>query len=340
MPAGDAPDSTARPDSAARRAAAAQPAAGVRLAAAALPAAGAVSRRTALAGLAALFAGGCGRLAFMAANAPARFGKHRRYADIAYGTHPQQRLDVYVPDRASAEPRPMAVFWHGGRWSFGDKADYRFVGAALTELGMVAVVPNYRHYPEVKMAGFMDDAARAGLWAAAHARDYGSAGRLFLSGHSAGAHMAALLALDPRYFAACGGPRPSIAGVIGLSGPYDFLPLREADVQDMFGPPANYPLSQPIDFVSAGAPPMLLVHGQKDDTVWPKNSRNLASALQACGVAATLKLYPHLTHADTVAALSLPARGRAPTLADIDAFVRQQYLKSYAALAATLGGIA
>ena len=56
-------------------------------------------------------------------------------------------------------------------------------------------------------------------------------------GHSAGAHMAALLTLDSRYFAAAGQPRPHIAGVIGLSGPYDFLPLLEADVQDMFGPP-------------------------------------------------------------------------------------------------------
>ena len=58
-------------------------------------------------------------------------------------------------------------------------------------------------------------------------------------GHSAGAHLAALVTLDPRYFAAVGQPAPPIAGVIGLSGPYDFLPLLEADVQDMFGPPAE-----------------------------------------------------------------------------------------------------
>ncbi len=116
---------------------------------------------------------------------------------------------------------------------------------------------------------------------------------------------------------------PRISGVIGLSGPYDFLPLLEADVQDMFGPPQKYPDSQPINFVHAGAPPMLLVHGLKDETVLPKNSRNFAAALGACGAPATLRLYPKLDHADTVAALSKPARGRAPTLADIAAFVRQ-----------------
>ena len=188
----------------------------------------------------------------------------------------------------------------------------------------MVVIPNYRHYNQVKMPGFMDDAAHAALWAAAHAGDYGAdPNRLYLMGHSAGAHMAALVALDPRYFAATGRSAPPIVGVIGLSGPYDFLPLREADVQDMFGPPQNYPDSQPINFVSAAAPPMLLVHGLKDTTVSPNNSRSLAAALQAHGVPVTLKLYPDLVHADTVAALSLPARRRAPTLADVAAFVQQ-----------------
>ena len=109
---------------------------------------------------------------------------------------------------------------------------------------------------------YMDDAADAGQWAAAHAGEFGAdASRLYLMGHSAGAHLAALVALDLRYFSRAGRPAPAIAGVIGLSGPYDFLPLREADVQDMFGPPQDYPDSQPINFVRAGAPPMLLVHG-------------------------------------------------------------------------------
>jgi acetyl esterase/lipase len=283
-----------------------------------------VSRRAVLAGLAAALTAGCGKLAFMAANVSAALGAYRRHADIAYGTHSRHRLDVYVPDMAPGASRPMVVFWHGGRWSFGDKAKYRFVGAALAELGYVAVLPNYRLYPEVKLAGFMEDAAQAGQWSAAHAALYGAdADRIFLMGHSAGAHLAALVTLDPRYFAADGGAPPRIAGVIGLSGPYDFLPLKEADVQDMFGPPQNYPQSQPINFVRPDAPPMLLIHGSKDEVVAPKNSVNLAAALRALGVPVTLKLYPNLLHADTVAAISLPARRRAPTLADVAAFVRQ-----------------
>lgn len=282
-----------------------------------------MSRRTALAGLSALFLAGCERLGFLAANAPAGFGSYKRHANIAYGPNPQQRLDVYVPERR-AEPRSLVVFWHGGRWRYGDKRDYRFVGAALAQSGYVTVVANYRHYPEVKMAGFIQDAALAALWSAAHAREYGgSRDRLYLAGHSAGAHLAAMVALDPRYFAAAGQAAPHIAGVIGLSGPYDFLPLLEPDVQDMFGPPPLYPESQPINFVRPDAPPMLLVHGLKDETVRPKNSLNLAAALSALGVPVTLKLYPKLGHADTVAALSALLRGRAPTLADIRAFVSQ-----------------
>ena len=295
-----------------------------------------------LSGLSSLVATACSRAAFLAANVPAVFGSYVRHADIPYGAGVQQTLDVYVPETPASNGRPLVVFWHGGRWSFGDKADYRFVGAALAELGFVAVLANYRHYPEVKMPGFMADAASAAQWAAAHGQEFGAdPGRLFLMGHSAGAHLAALLALDARYFAASGQAAPHLAGVIGLSGPYDFLPLLEEDVQDMFGPPPLYPDSQPIHFANAGAPPMLLVHGLMDETVWPKNSRNLASALSAKGVPVTLKLYPKLVHADTVAALSKPARSRAPTLGDIFEFVtRAPSATGQAALAVAGSAIA
>jgi acetyl esterase/lipase len=282
------------------------------------------TRRAIVAGIAAALAAGCGRIEFAAANLPAAFGAYRRHADEAYGTEPRQRLDVYVPDHAVSKSPPLIVFWHGGRWTSGDKSDYRFVGAALAELGFVSMVANYRRYPDVKMAGFMHDTASAAAWAAAHAAEFGaSAERLFLMGHSSGAHMAALAALDRRYFASVGAAAAPIAGFIGLSGPYDFLPLHDADTEDMFGPPSHYAESQPINFVRPDAPPMLLVHGLKDETVRPRNSRNLAAALRAQGVAVELELFPELGHADTVAALSKPARGRAPILDEIRAFVTQ-----------------
>jgi acetyl esterase/lipase len=139
-------------------------------------------------------------------------------------------------------------------------------------------------------------------------------------GHSSGAHLAALVALDRRYLDALGGGAVRIAGVIGLSGPYDFLPLREADVQDMFGPPPRYPESQPIHYVRSDAPPMLLIHGMGDLMVGTHNTRNLAMTLATHGVPVTLRLYD-VGHPGTVAALSLPARWLAPTLEDIAVFV-------------------
>lgn len=290
-----------------------------------------MSRRTVVASLAALVTAACSRAAFLAVNVPAAFGAYRRYGDLSFKAEqipgappdPAHSLDVYVPDEPSQGPRPLVVFWYGGRWTDGDKSDYKFVGAALASVGCVAVLPNYRHYPNVKMAGFMADAAQATQWAAAQAANYGAdPSRLFLMGHSAGAHLAALVSLDTSYFFATGAPPPAIAGVIALSGPLDFLPLTESDTQDMFGPPANYPESQPIHFARAGAPPMLLIHGSADETVLPKNSINLAAALRAKGANVTLKIYPHLKHADTVAAMSLPVRGRAPTLADTTSFIQ------------------
>jgi acetyl esterase/lipase len=264
-------------------------------------------------------------LALAAANLPALFGPYRRRTNLAYGADPRHRLDVYLPDKPAGVPAPLVLFWHGGRWSSGDKAEYRFVGSALAELGYATMIANYRHYPQVKMAGFMDDAARAALWAAEHAADFDAdPSRIYFMGHSAGAHMAALLALDARHFAATERAAPRIAGVIGLSGPYDFLPLREADVQDMFGPPELYPQSQPINFVRRDAPPMLPIHGSKDALVSPWNSRNFAAALEALGVPVTLKLYAEIGHGDTIGALSIPARSRAATLRDIAEFVKSR----------------
>ena len=281
-----------------------------------------MSRRSAIAALASLTTAACSKLAFLAVNVPASFGSYRRHADISYGSNAAHTLDVYVPETAATAPRPLIVFWYGGRWTTGDKNDYRFVGAALAGLGYVVVLPNYRHYPEVKLAGFMEDAARSALWAVDHGGEFGAdPHELFMMGHSAGGHIAALVTLDERYFRALGRAPPSVAGLIGLSGVYDFLPLTDADLQDMFGPPERYLDSQPIHFVRSDAPPTLLFHGLKDVTVAPKNSINLAAALKSQGVPVILNLFDKSNHADTVAALSIPVRGRAPTLADIAAFV-------------------
>lgn len=213
------------------------------------------------------------------------------------------QLDVYTP--TGAANAPVVVFFYGGRWSEGDKSLYAFVGGALAKQGFVAVVPNYRLYPAVKFPAFVQDSAQAVRWARDNAARYGGdANRLFVMGHSAGAYNAAMLATDEQYLKAVGGSRAWLKGMIGLAGPYDFMPFTDADIQDMFGPPERYADTQPINHVDGQNVPMLLMHGEDDESVWPKNTRNLAKKIGEAGGPVEAVYFPKLSHSWIVATLS------------------------------------
>ena len=226
-----------------------------------------------------------------------------RASNLVFDDATGLKTDVYTP--TGAANAPVVVFFFGGRWSEGDKYLYEFVGAALAKQGFVAGVPNYRLYPQVKFPAFVDDAAKATRWAHANAARYGGdPNRLFVMGHSAGAYLAAMLAVDERYLKAVGGSRTWLKGMIGLAGPYDFLPFGEDDLKDMFGPPERYPDSQPINYVDGKNAPMLLMHGEDDESVYPKNTRNLANKIRAAGGPVETVFYPKLSHSWIVATLS------------------------------------
>jgi len=253
---------------------------------------------------------------------------YRLTADRAYGDKPRQRLDVYVP-RDVAGPAPVVVFFYGGRWSDGSKAGYQFAAQALTSKGYVVVVPDYRLYPQVRFPTFVEDGAQAVAWTFANIAEYGGdANKLFIMGHSAGAHIAAMLALDGQYLQAVGLAPKRLRGLIGLAGPYDFLPLESADLKDMFGPPERYPASQPINFVSTCQPPLLLIHGKDDHTVDPANTRNLARASRELGAQAVTHFYPDVGHVGLAASLGYPLRGQSSALADTDAFIQRILARS------------
>jgi acetyl esterase/lipase len=237
--------------------------------------------------------------------------------DLAYADGPRQTLDVYAPrfpGTVAPTPAPVVVFFYGGGWESGSKDMYRFVGAALAARGVMTVIPDYRLYPQVRFPAFMDDAAAAVAWTHDNAvRFGGDPHRLFLMGHSAGGQIVALLALDGRYLRADGlSPRRDLRGVIGLAGPYDFLPLHSATLKAIFGPEAERPRSQPINFVSAQAPPMLLLAGHDDATVDPGNTVRLAARLRAAGGTVESALYPGVGHKTLIAAFSAPLTFLAP----------------------------
>jgi acetyl esterase/lipase len=115
--------------------------------------------------------------------------------------------------------------------------------------------------------------------------------------------------------------RATSPAFIAIAGPHDFLPITEADIAGIFGPPERYPDSQPVNFVDGDEPPFLLLHGSDDDLVRPRNSVSLAERLQAAHEPCELKLYPGIGHIRILAAMDLSYARLAPTLDDVKAFV-------------------
>ena len=258
-------------------------------------------------------------------NALTPAGDYLLTADIAYGPDPRHRLDLYTP--RSAAPTngfPVVVFLYGGAWNRGDRADFQFVGAALASRGILAVLADYRLYPQVRYPDFLDDSARALAWAQREAaRLGGNPGRLFVMGHSAGAYNAAMLALDQRWLKAQGATPSVLAGWIGLAGPYDFYPITNADAQPVFFHP-DYPKdSQPIAFAGKTSPRSFLGAAVTDTLVNPeRNTRQLADKLAAAGVPVTLRFYDKVDHVTLIGAFAWPLRPLAPVLDDVAAFVK------------------
>jgi acetyl esterase/lipase len=260
----------------------------------------------------------CSGVSYSVMNLPARLGAYERHADIQYGNLQRQSLDVYVP--AGALNRPTVVFWYGGMWLRGSKEQYRFVGAALANSGYVAILPDYRLFPAVRFPEFVDDGALALKWAREHASEFGGDPHsIFIMGHSAGGHLASLLALDERYLKKVGGDESWIRGWIAISTPYE-LTMRIPVLVSLFGarPLAE---SQPIQLVSSRAPPVLIVHGLDDNMVHPRDAVDFDAKLRAAGVPVECRLYEGVGHAYAVAALSLPLRATANTLADVRRFI-------------------
>ena len=272
------------------------------------------------AGVAAPLAG-CSPISFINGWVPSE--TYRATTGVAYGPNARHRLDIYSPRTAPASA-PVIVFFYGGNWNRGDRSDYLFVGEALASRGYIAVVPDYRLYPEVRFPAFLDDSALAVRWTLDHIAEFGGdTRRVILMGHSAGAYNAAMLALAPAYLSAAGVEPRRIRGLIGLAGPYDFLPLTGPVTKEVFGFPDTAITTQPIHFATAAAPPALLVTGAKDDVVNPGNSRRLAARLREQGARAREIVYPDLGHRTLLGALASPLRRLGPVLDDVAGFVNE-----------------
>lgn len=234
----------------------------------------------------------------------------------AYGAHRRNRLDLYRPRDPQDETAAAALFVHGGSWRDGSRACYGFVGAALASHGIPAAIADYRLFPEVRWPAFQEDIAQAFHWLRDHLGD-GRARPVVLIGHSAGAHIAALLAADQRWL---GDARP--AGFVGLSGPYTFEPTHWRTTRDIFATARTINEPRPIAHVGPHVPPALLLHGEADPVVDPASTIEMARAWAAAGAPVSCEILRDHDHRRLVKAFARPYRYRSPMLGRIVEFIR------------------
>jgi acetyl esterase/lipase len=267
--------------------------------------------------------GGCSAIDVLNAITPA--SDYRRLQNIPFDAG-DLRLDVYRP--AHARQAPVVVFLYGGSWEVKrtyTKDEYKFIGEALAARGYVVLIPDYRLYPNVRYPAFIEDNAKAVVWAHAHAGDYGGdADKLVLLGHSAGAYNAAMLTLNPSYLQQAGGERSWIKAMIGLAGPYDFLPLTDPLLDEIFAPARPLESSQPINYVDGRNPPMLLMAGENDDIVFVKNTNNLYAKIKALNGPVEKVVYPKMSHIKIIITTATRLQGQSDVMAHIVDFIQRK----------------
>ena len=284
-----------------------------------------MTRRGILAPALGALAAACSPLGLLNTLAPRDPGVGRIASGLVYGDDPRQRFDLYGPAWRSGEPTaPVIVFFYGGGWDSGSRSLYGWAAQALAARGFVVALPDYRVVPEVVFPAFIEDAAMATARVAEVVGRYGGEpARLGVAGHSAGAHLAMMIALDRRYMSGVGRP-DLIKAAAGLAGPYEFLPFDVPSSKNAFGRAPDPTLTQPVTFVRADAPPLWLGHGTDDDVVHDDDTIILHDRMKAVGGRAEARLYPGLNHADLIATFSPLFRKKAPVLDDVAAFFQRE----------------
>jgi dipeptidyl aminopeptidase/acylaminoacyl peptidase len=256
-----------------------------------------------------LLVSGCSSASFFVSNIPTHFSDIQHHSDISYGAESWQKLDVYSP-KIMNEKKPVLVFFYGGRWTFGNKEQYAFAALPFVKEGYIVVIPDYSKYPDVKFPSFVNDAALAVSWVHDNIRQYnGNPKRLYLSGHSSGAHIAALVTTNPDYMKQLGKDRNVVTAFSGLAGPYDFIP------EDIQVP----------TYVDGQQPPMQLLHGADDTDVIQRNLNRLREKIKEKGGVVETKIYTGIDHKEIVGALTWVWQDKAPVRDDmLDFFERHQ----------------
>ena len=236
--------------------------------------------------------------------------------DLPYGKLDRQKLDIYRAENPK-HYSPVIVYIHGGSWEDGSKDIYKFLGDGFAREGYDVVVPNYRLYPNVIFPDFVEDAALAIAFVAAR---YPSR-PLSIIGHSAGGHTVTLLGTDGSYLENAGVDMcTTVSSIVGFAAPTGAYPMTDEPFITIF-PERFGGKDAPLNNVDSPSPPMFLMNGGKDTTVGPKNSEELAAAINARGGTAVYKLYPELNHSDPAKVMSKYFDGDSSLKVDVIDFI-------------------
>ena len=245
---------------------------------------------------------------------------------IAYGRHEDQVLNVARSEAQRTDASaPVLVFFHGGSWANGSPDAYGFIGRNFAPRGFVVVNVGYRLLPEGRYPTMLADSAAAVKWTARNIAKYGGdPDQIYLMGHSAGAYNAVMLGLDRRWTRRLGLPDDTIDGVIGLAGPYDFLPLDSEGMEKAFGEAKPLAATQPIRFARKDAPPMLLITGADDEQVNPDNAQKLYDALADRGAPARHVVFRDIGHLTLLMGLAKPFDHDRRVKDEVSRFLRER----------------
>jgi acetyl esterase/lipase len=216
------------------------------------------------------------------------------------------KLDVYRPETGSGHP--VIIYVYGGSWSGGRKELYAPAAQRLLPAGFVLVVPDYTLHPAAGYPRQTEEIASAIAWTLDHVAEYGGdPRRVVLVAQSAGAQISGLALLEPRWLAAHGHRLAELRGFVGISGVYDFEalllfhaanPRAHQLILNVLGGAVNARAASPITYVAAGMPPVLLIHGDADQTVPASATAAFYERLRAAGVPSEMVIYPGAHHAD------------------------------------------
>ena len=200
--------------------------------------------------------------------------------DVPYGPDPKHKLDLYLPAKAG-RPAPVLIFLHGGSWTHGYKEWMGFMAPALVDLPAILVAANYRLVPAHRFPAQVEDALAVLAWVHREIGRYGGDGaRIFLGGHSAGGHLAAMATLRRDFWREHGLPANPLRGCVAVSTTFDYRAAPE-DAGGFLARPEDAAEASPIAHVAGNRVPFLIPWGGADFERARRTSATMASALKA-----------------------------------------------------------